>query len=87
MSVQVKEPQKLNLYMCFKNRNFRQLFIKNKPNANAEDSPVVYKHAGSQERCQPIQTFLLFTTTTVKQRMTAHAKMEDLLISIFRNTA
>ena len=41
---------------------------------NAEDSRVVYQYTCSKERCQPIQTYIGYTTTTIKQRMTTHAQ-------------
>ena len=47
--------------MYYKNLKLRDLFIKNNPHANAEDSRVVYQFTCSQERCQSIQTYIGYT--------------------------
>ena len=73
-NVQVNEPQNLNLHIYYKNHKLRHMFIKNNHHANAEDSRVAYQYTCSQEMCQPIQTYIGYTTTANKQIMTTQAQ-------------
>ena len=73
-NVQVNELQQLNLHIYYKNCNIRQIFIINKPHANPEDSRVVYQYICTKKRCQPLQKYIGYWMTIVKQIMTTHAQ-------------
>ena len=65
---------RLNIY--YKNKKVSNLFIKNNPHKKTleEQSHVVYRYSCNAEECNPSQTYIGYTTTTLKQRMTTHAQ-------------
>ena len=68
------ENKSISLQIYYKNKKVRNLFIKNNPHVSS-DNHVVYRYTCAKEECQlDHQTYIGYTTTTVKQRMTTHAQ-------------
>ena len=71
-SVNINTTIKLSIY--YKNPKLSQLFIKNNLYKDNIESNVVYKYTCNQEGCQPHQFYIGYTTTSLKQRITAHTQ-------------
>jgi len=69
-----RQDSSLQLAIYYRNRKLSNLFIKNNQNKDTSDSHVVYKYKCSHEGCQPLQYYIGYTTTTLKQRMTCHTQ-------------
>ena len=68
------ENKSISLLIYYKNKKVRNLFIKNNPHVSS-DNHVVYQYTCAQKKCQlNHQSYIGYTTTTVKQRMTTHAQ-------------
>ena len=64
----------VNLHIYYKNRKIQQLFVKNNPHKNVDESHVVYQYTCPQEECQPSKSYIGYTTNPLKKRMTTHAQ-------------
>lgn len=78
------DPQsRLSLHIYYKNRKLSQLFIKNNQHEK-EIFNVVYQYTCNNDRCQPSQSYIGYTTSTLRQRMTFHA--QNCSIKLHNNT-
>ena len=62
------------LHIFYKNKKLSQLLIKNNIHPNTTNSHVVYRYTCNKEECQPLQFYIGYTTTALKQRMTCHTQ-------------
>ena len=69
----VDEIKNIQTLIYYKNRKVGNLFLKNNPHKKTV-SHVVYQYTCAMEGCQPDQSYIGYTTTSVKQRMTTHAQ-------------
>ena len=64
----------LTIAIYYKNTKLRQLFIKNNLHQDTSNSHVVYQYTCPMDGCNPSQIYIGYTTTSLKQRMTAHTQ-------------
>ena len=67
------ENHDLKLLIYYKNSKIRNLFIRNSPK-KIIDHHIVYQYKCPKGECQPPATYIGYTTTTLKQRMTTHSQ-------------
>ena len=61
--------QKIELMIYYKNKKLSNLLIRNNPHKDSEEHHVVYQYECPSGECEPPQTYIGYTTTTLKQRM------------------
>ena len=66
--------QKIKLMIYYRNKKLSNLLIRNNPHKDSEDHHVVYQYKCPSGECEPPQTYIGYTTTTLKQRTTTHAQ-------------
>ena len=66
--------QKIELMIYYKNKKLSNLLIRNNPHKDSEENHVVYQYKCPSGECEPPQTYIGYTTTTLKQRTTSHAQ-------------
>ena len=64
----------IRLHVYYKNKKLSQLMIRNNIHPNTTNSHVVYKYTCNHEECQPLQYYIGYTTTALKQRLTCHTQ-------------
>ena len=65
------------LLVYYKNKQLKQLFIKNNSNPSVENYNAVYKYQCDQVQCTSVQAcYVGYTTTTLKKRMKQHASIK-----------
>lgn len=77
-NIRSTEDRKVQLTIYYKSRKLSNLFIKNNPHKNNQQSRVVYQYTCSEikDGCSPTtpSVYIGYTTTLVKQRMIMHAQ-------------
>lgn len=63
----------IQLFIYYTNKKLSQLFLKNNQHKK-EFFNVVYMYTCDNDRCQPDQSYIGYTTSTLRQRMTFHAQ-------------
>ena len=66
--------QKIKVMIYYKNKKLSNLLIRNNPHKDSEEHHVVYQYKCPSGECEPPQTYIGYTTTTLKQRTTTHAQ-------------
>ena len=72
--VKPTDERKIKLMIYYKNKKLRNMFIRNNPDYDSTDHHVVYQYECPSGECQPSKTYIGYTTTTLKQRLTTHAQ-------------
>ena len=62
-----------------KNRKLSNVFIKNNIHKDPSNSHVVYQYVCPGDMCRQSQTYIGYTTTSLKQRMTMHAQTGSII--------
>jgi len=65
---------KIKLSVYYKNKKLKHLLIKNNIHSDNIDHHVVYQYTCPARECQPSESYIGFTTTSTKQRMSMHAQ-------------
>ena len=71
--------KQVNLRIIYRNRKLSSIFIKNNCQKQVSPSHVVYQYKCNNEECQPSNTYIGYTTLTIKQRMSQHAQNGGIL--------
>ena len=75
--LQTHPDTKLKLYIYYKIKKLRSLFIKNNIHKPSEVSPVVYRYNCDQATCMEEKiSFIGHTTTRIKERFEQHAPIK-----------
>ena len=72
--ISLTHDRSLTIAIYYKNTKLRQLFIKNNLHQDTSNSHVVYQYTCPMDGCNPSQIYIGYTTTSLKQRMTAHTQ-------------
>ena len=67
------ETRNIQTLIYYENRKVGYLFLKNSPHKKTV-CHAVHQYTCAKEGCQPNQSYIGYTTTPVKQRMTTHAQ-------------
>ena len=65
---------RLTIAVYYKSTKLRQLFIKNNLHQDTSNSHVVCQYTYPMDECNLSQIYIGYTTTSLKQRMTAHTQ-------------
>jgi hypothetical protein len=68
------ETSTVKLQIYYKARKLANLFIRNNQHPSSSVSNVVYRYTCDNERCQPAQTYIGYTISTLVERMRNHAQ-------------
>jgi hypothetical protein len=69
----------VKLLIYYQARKLKNLFIKNNPHGSSSISSVVYRYTCDHEGCQPTQTYIGYTISTLVERMRNHAQHGSIL--------
>ena len=78
----VKPASKSNsvkLLVNYRSRKLSNLFIRNNPHKEPSPSYVVYRYTCEKEGCQPAQSYIGYTTSTLVERMRNHTQHGSIL--------
>ena len=68
-----EEGNSINLHIYYKNKKLKNLFVRNS-SINSDVYSVVYKYTCQLEPCNGSHTYIGYTTTLLKQRLTSHTQ-------------
>ena len=84
-NVKPNSDAKLKLFIYYKNKKLRQLFIKNNPQKSNESHHVIYKYTCDQAQCTAAHAnYIGHTTTTLKERFKQHSSIKKHFQSIHK---
>ena len=72
-NVRTVQNSKLKLHIYYRNRKLQQLFIRNRPTSD-DVFNVVYQYSCNEESCNNSNTYIGYTTTLLKLRLSNHAQ-------------
>ena len=72
--ISLSHDRRLTIAIYYKNTKLRQLFTKNNLHQDTSNSHVLYQYTCPMDGCNTSQIYIGYTTTSLKQRMTAHTQ-------------